>query len=89
MVVFVGALCFGLVLGWLTAYLVHHGRAGWRELKAGLTVLLGVALQSMFGGLAGMVLYAIGLVVGAALYGATLMIKPLRHTHDSSFPLRR
>jgi hypothetical protein len=89
MVIFVGALCFGLVLGWLTAYLAHHSRAGWRELKVALAVLLGAAMQSMFGGWTGLALYAIGLVVGAALYGVTLIVRSLRHTHDFYLPTRR
>ena len=82
MVILFGALCFGLVLGWLTAYLAHHSRPGWREVKAALAVLLGATMQALFGGLAGLALYTIGLIVGAALYGATLIVEPLRHTHD-------
>lgn len=89
MVTLIGAVCFGLVLGWLTACLAHHSRAGWREFKAALAMLLSATLQSMFGGLTGLAFYAAGLIVGAALYGITLLIKPLRHTHDFILPPRR
>lgn len=89
MVIFVGALCFGLVLGWLTAYLAHHSRPGWREFKAALAVLFSAAMQSLFGGWTGLAVYAIGLIVGAALYGVTLIVRPLRHSHDFILPTRR
>lgn len=89
MVILVGAVCFGLVLGWLTAYLAHHSRPGWRAFKAALAVLLSATMQSMFGGLTGLAFYAAGLSVGAALYGITWLIKPLRHTHAVTLPSRR
>jgi hypothetical protein len=84
MIVFVGTYCFGLVLGWLTAYSIHHGLLGWREVKGALGVLFGAALQAIFCGITGTMLYGAGVVIGAAFYGATLLVKPLRHAHDIS-----
>lgn len=89
MIISLGTLCFGMVLGWLTAYLVQRSRPGWREFKAALAVLSGAAVRSLFGGPAGLVMYGVGLVVGAGLYGATLLIKPLRHTHNIVLHPRR
>jgi hypothetical protein len=82
MLILVGAHGFGLVLGWVTAYLARHSRPGWRELKAALGVLFGAAMQSLFTGWPGLALYAIGVIIGAALYGLTLIVPSLRHTHD-------
>ena len=82
MVILIGSTSFGLVMGWITAYLAHHSRPGWREFKAALGVLFGAAIQAVFTGWPGLGLYAVGLVVGAALYGLTLLVRPLRHTHD-------
>jgi len=89
MIHLVGALCFGLVLGWLTTCLVHHSRPGWRELKAVLAILSSAAMQTVFGGFTGLALYAAGSLVGAALYCVTLAIGPLRCTHDFTFFPRR
>lgn len=75
-----GALGFGAVLGWVSAYLVHHGRPGWREAKAVLGVLFGAALQALFGW-AGTIVYGLGVALGAVAYGVTLLIPPLRRTH--------
>jgi len=82
MVTLLGAIHFGLVLGWITAYLAHHSRPGWREFKAALGVLFGAMIQIVFTGWPGLGLYAVGLIVGAGLYGLTLLAKPLRRTHD-------
>ena len=82
MAIWLGTPGFGLVLGWIAAYLAHHSRPGWRELKAALGVLFGAAIQSIFTGQLGLVPYGISLIVGAALYGLTLLSRPLRHTHD-------
>ena len=82
MVILIGSPSFGLVLGWITAYLAHHSRPGWREFKAALGVLFSAAIQTVFTGWPGLGLYAVGLIVGAGLYGLTLLVKPLRRTHD-------
>jgi hypothetical protein len=82
MVILLGAHGFGLVLGWITAYLAHHSRPGWREVKAALGVLLGATILALFNAWPGLALYAVGVFMGAALYGLTLIVKPLRHTHD-------
>jgi hypothetical protein len=82
MVILLGAHGFGLVLGWVTAYLAHHSRPGWREFKAALGVLLGATIQALFNGRLELALYAVGVIMGAALYGLTLIVKPLRRTHN-------
>jgi len=84
MIVLCGALSFGSVLGWIIAYLTHHSRPGWREFKAALGVLLGAAVQSVFTGQVGLVLYGVGLIVGVALYGLTLIPAPWRRAHHFS-----
>jgi sugar phosphate permease len=82
MILWLGTYCFGLVLGWLSAYLFHHNRAVWREIKAALGVLFGATLQGLFGGIQGMILYGIGVAIGAALYGVTLLVALLRRAHS-------
>lgn len=89
MIILLGAHSFGLVLGWLTAYLAHHSRPGWRELKAALGVLFGAIIQTTFNGLSGLALYAIGAIIGAALYGLTLVARPTRRTHDFSLEVKQ
>ncbi len=90
MIISLGAYSFGLVLGWITAHLAYHSRPGWRELKAVLGMLLGAALQALFDVWPGLVMYTMGVIVGAALFGVTLAVKPLRRTHNSIiFPPRR
>ena len=84
MILWLGTYCFGLVLGWVSAYLFHHNRAGWREIKAALGILFGTALQALFGGVQGMILYGIGVAIGAALYSVTLLIGLLRDAHTLS-----
>jgi hypothetical protein len=82
MVISLGACGFGLVLGWITACLAHHSRPGWREVKVALGVLLGATFQALVSLWPGMAWYAVGIVMGAGLYGVTLIVKPLRRTHD-------
>lgn len=82
MIILCGALSLGSVLGWITAYLTHHSRPGWREFKAALGVLFGAAIQAVFTGWPGLGPYAVGLIVGAGLYGLTLLVRPLRRAHD-------
>lgn len=80
MIWLLGALGFGTVLGWVSGYSFHHGKPGWREVKAALSVLFGAALQALFGWV-GIVVYGLGVVLGAAAYGVTLLIPLLRKTH--------
>jgi hypothetical protein len=82
MAILLGTINFGLVLGWITAYLAHHSRPGWREIKVALGVLFGATIQAVFTGWPSLGPYAVGLIVGAGLYGLTLFVKPLRRTHD-------
>ena len=82
MVVWIGTCCFGIVLGWVTGYLVHHGLPIWREIKTVLGVLFGAALQAIFGGFPGMLVYGVGVFIGVVLYGVTLLIVPLRRAHN-------
>lgn len=82
MILWLGTYCFGVVLGWLTAYLFDHNRPVWREIKAVLGVLFGAALQSVFGGFPGVIIYGIGVLIGAALYGVTLLLALLRRAHS-------
>jgi hypothetical protein len=81
-ILWMGTYCFGLVMGWLAAYLYQHGRPGWRESKVALGVLFGAALQSVFGSFPGLVIYGIGVFIGLALYGVTLLLALLRHAHS-------
>jgi hypothetical protein len=82
MVVWIGTYCFGIVLGWVAAFMIHHGRPGWREIKAAAGVLFGAALQAVFGKGLGIVVYGVGVVVAAVLYVVTLLFKPLRRAHN-------
>jgi len=82
MVVSYGSLCFGLVLGWLTIDLARHSRAGWGALKVALATLSGAALQQLFGVGTALLLYGVGVIIGAALYGITLLVAPLRYAHN-------
>jgi hypothetical protein len=70
------------VVGWATAFVFHHSRPGWRALKELLGVLFGAAVQAVFGGIPGTYIYGAGVALGAALYGATLPVGPLRRVHE-------
>ena len=82
MILWLGTYCFGVVLGWLAAYLFDHNRPVWRETKAVLGVLFGAALQSVFGGFPGVIIYGFGVLIGAALYGVTLLLVFLSRAHS-------
>jgi hypothetical protein len=82
MIVLVGTYCFGTVLGWVAAFMIHHGRPGWREVKAAAGVLFGAALQAVFGKGLGIVVYGVGVVVAAVIYVLTLLFRPLRRAHN-------
>ena len=84
MIVYVGAYCFGTVLGWVGVFVLHHGKRGWREAKAALGVLFGAALQAVFGGGVGMVVYGVGVAIGAVLYLVALLLRPVRRAHSIS-----
>jgi hypothetical protein len=81
MIVWVGTSLFGMVLGWVSMYLILHGKPVWREAKVALGVLFGATLQAVFGGVFGIILYGIGLGFGALCYGLTLLFAPLRRAH--------
>ena len=84
MIVFVGTYCFGTVLGWVSAFMIHHGKPGWREVKVALGVLFGATLQAVLGKGYGIVVYGVGVAVGAVLYVVTLLLKPVRQAHNIS-----
>jgi hypothetical protein len=46
-----------------------------------LGALFGAALQALFGGVPGIIVYGIGLGFGALCYGVTLLFAPLRRAH--------
>ena len=81
MIVWIGTYLFGMVLGWVFVYLFHHGRPVWREIKVAFGVLFGAALQAVFGGGVGLVIYGVGLGFGALCYVLTLLFAPLRRAH--------
>ena len=82
MIVYVGAYCFGTVLGWVALFVLHHGKRGWRVVKAAAGLLFGAALQAVFGKGFGIVVYGIGVVIGAVLYLVALLFRPVRRAHN-------
>ena len=81
MIVLVGSYCFGTVLGWVAARAMHVGRPAWREFKAAVGVLFGAVLQALLGKGVGLVVYGIGVAIGAVLYFVTLLFKRVRRIH--------
>ena len=81
MIVLVGSYCFGTVLGWISAHTIHLGRPAWGEIKAAVGVLFGAALQAVLGKGIGIVVYGIGVAVGAVLYFVALLFKRVRRVH--------
>lgn len=82
MVIWFGVVSLGLVMGWVSAFLFHHNRPSWRAVKVTLGLLFGAGVQAVFGGIVGVVVYGVGAAFGAALYGVTLLVKPLRRIHE-------
>ena len=81
MIVLVGSYCFGTVLGWVAAHAMHVGRPTWREFKVAVGVLFGAALQAVLGKGVGIVVYGIGVAIGAVIYFVTLLFKRVRRIH--------
>lgn len=82
MFVWLGTFGFGMVIGWVVAFVYHHNRGLWRELKGLLAILLGAALQAVFGVRLGIVVYGVGLAAGIVLYVITLVFRSLRRAHE-------
>ena len=80
-IVFAGAWCFGTVLGWVAAHAMHLGKPVWREAKAAVGVLFGAALQAVLGKGFGIVVYGVGVAIGAILYFVTLLFRQVRRVH--------
>jgi hypothetical protein len=84
MILWLGTYGFGAVMGWMAAYLFDHNRPTWREIKSAAGLVFGAAAQAVFGGVPGIVIYGIGVFIGVAFYGVTLLLAPLRHAHHIS-----
>ena len=82
MIVLVGTYCFGTVLGWISAHMIHLGRPAWREIKAAIGVLFGAVLQAVLGKGIGLVVYGVGVAIGAVLYFVTLLFRRMRQVHS-------
>ena len=82
MSVWLGNLGFGMVIGWVVAFVYHRNRALLRELKGLLAILFGAALQAIFGVSLGIVIYGAGVAAGIVLYVITLLFRLLRGAHE-------
>jgi hypothetical protein len=82
MFVWLGTFGFGMVIGWVAAFVYHHSRALLRELKGLLAILFGAALQAIFGVSSGIIVYGVGVTAGTVLYVITLLFRSLRRAHE-------
>jgi len=82
MSVWLGTFGFGMVIGWVVAFVYHHNRALLRELKGLLAILFGAALQAVFGVNLGIIVYGVGVTAGTVLYVITLLFRSLRRAHE-------
>ena len=81
MIVLLGTYCFGTVLGWVSAHTIHLSRPAWGAIKAAVGLLFGAALQAVLGKGIGIVVYGVGVAVGAVFYFVTLLSKRVRRAH--------
>jgi hypothetical protein len=84
MIVLLGSYCFGTVLGWVSAHVIHLGRPAWGEIKAAVGVLFGAALQAVLGKGIGIFVYGIGVAAGAVFYLVALLFRRVRRVHTTT-----